>query len=285
MIRKLSFAGLAILAATLLAACSSSMVKSPAADNIKTIAVVGMSINRDIYITNLKGKSKSFTKNQKGWKKLLIDSAYDKDQRVAISTHALAAYSDALNSIPNWSVVPQDEVMNNAAFQEYYGIGLGTKVGKTLTGLIKGKTLNFYITPEGMVSQSYAKTNKNKKRAKKLGELATNLGVDAVAVIELDVAYELGFWGRKFSFNLARNRKGTPSISYGAVIINSAGEYAVVTPEPIRGDSDERHTASDSAMIIDGAAMLTDKAESLFKEAIDNSANHFALEISNEISN
>jgi hypothetical protein len=122
----------------------------------------------------------------------------------------------------------------------------------------------------------------------RLAQLAQDLDVDAVAVVDVDVAYKTGSMVISGTGLFAGIRaKARPSISSAAVIVTRDGEVALQTPHIQRGKGD-RYEASGTPMLRQGRVDLTgDKgAESIIaiSEAVQIAAGGLVEQIENELS-
>jgi len=99
---------------------------------------------------------------------------------------------------------------------------------------------------------------------RELANLCTSLNVDALAIVQLDMAYKKPF----LSINLGGGDPAAPRVASSIVVVNKDGEVAVNTGLFGRGEG-EYVDGDNAPMLRGGSVHLTDKSVSSYCDAID----------------
>ncbi|MDH5231044.1 MAG: hypothetical protein OEY38_13350 [Gammaproteobacteria bacterium] len=280
-----------VLLALIISACASPIVKRPAADTVKKIAFISVYSNSSIY--NVKNPDQVDTLAI--LKKAVKGNDNIQDGNVQLSTFALKHYSENL-STAQWQVVPAPEVISHPAYktftQELKGEGAMGFLNK-MAGTKWAVPPEMAHFPFEVVAKTNQKTytNVNGKMVdaktvsrERLAKLSQELGVDAVGIIHVDLAFEKGMLDVELPLKRA---KAMPKVSSEMVVINSKGEIAMQTGRIVRGKG-KRFEASEKAPMIQGGRVEfagKDGQETIkaFSEAIEKSAHGLKSEIEKEL--
>jgi len=251
----------ALVLAASLVACGKPIVKNPAFSTVKTLAIVSIYTNHDIYnVKEAQSSADLMTKLQKA----LGGEQGLEDEHVQLATAALATYAEEISRPGIWQVITPATVIENEAYKSF--------IAETSEGgaLYRAATAN-YVTPPGMALVPFTAVvgEKGKKVLvdgkdptvevqQRLAALCTALGVDGVAVIDVDVAYKTGpFSGVQGGGLLSGIRgKADPSVSSAMVIVTKDGSIALQTAHIQRG-AGKRYDSSSAPMLLKGKVDLT----------------------------
>jgi hypothetical protein len=258
------------------------MLVQPHIQKVEKIAIVSIYMNSHFYDIKAQKGSKSgnilkaLTKNT-----LKIKDMYSAEQQQIIS-HALEEYSKKLNMIDKWAVLSPAEILQNEKYHAFFKSKEDKKVLRGILKTIKRAEQDEWAVPEKMqfipissvIETGATRTRDNNKNSpeevrKALGKLCSELQVDAVAIIGLDVGYATGM---KFGAGLPVNKtKIKPSIKANMVVINEDGNIAVKTPA-----AGARYNSKGVMLtMLNGSPVLKHKkgkAVSAFNAATENSA-------------
>ncbi|MBW2260656.1 MAG: hypothetical protein JRG91_01685 [Deltaproteobacteria bacterium] len=252
--------------------CAKPILRKPAIFSVKKLAVVSIYTNHDIY--NVKeGESKASLLD--GLKKAIHGEAGLEDAHVQVATSALITYSKELGKLSNWDVVDSSVLIADETYMAF--------VSETMAGgaLARFATAN-YVTPPGMAlvpfeaiaGKANTKTFGDDPTAEvkaRLAQLCNDLGVDGVAVIDVDVAYETGAFSGMSGTGLLSGIRGkaTPSVSSAMMVITRDGNIAVQTKHVTRGGG-KRHSAGKAPMLLKGKVDLTGEKGAASIKVIDS---------------
>lgn len=215
--------------ALLLCSCAGVNVKKPDIDNVKKIAILGVTSPeqyKDIEETK-KEKDKGLLATVAG--NLLADNVEVLTApQVEVITYGGKALANTLNGINGWSVIPQDEVINNEDVRHFYGDDKSSL--EAFAELFRSTR---YVTPKGMAPILYSQMNPNgvhyvngvrvdQAYRMSMGKLCESLNVDAIAVAEYNFFYETGMMS-----NITHN--ATPYVFVDVIIIDKTGEMILYT--------------------------------------------------------
>jgi len=260
--RKHLFFMAAPLLGIFLMGCGASIIKKPEILSVKKMAIVSVVMNTDTYNIE-KAKQKSGLDVRALKKMVGMEEDIDTDQYLQLVTAGLDSYQKELNSMAQWELIPIAEVLDNESYK---------------TSQWQGKP--FFISPPEMHQIHYADVAKtgtttyvdgkeiHEEARKKLGQLAKDLGVDGVVIIEIDFGYEPVFLsGMKGTGLLSGIRApAKPSVSSSMVIITKDGAIGAQSPAVVKGGG-TRYTGDKVDMIHQGKVDLKDKDGSSVKEA------------------
>ena len=239
--------------------CARPILRHPAFSTVKKLAIVSIYTNHDIY--NVK-EAESNPGLLAGLKKAIHGEAGLEDANVQLTTAALATYSKELGKLSNWDVVDSSVLIADETYMAF--------VSETMAGgaLAAFATAGF-VTPPGMAlvpfesiaGKANTKTYGDDPTAAvkaRLAQLAADLGVDGVAVIDVDCAYEKGAFSGMSGTGLLSGIRGkaTPSVSSAMMVITRDGSIAVQTKHVQHGGG-KRHSAGKAPMLLKSKVDLT----------------------------
>lgn len=239
--------------------CAKPILRHPAFSTVKKLAVVSIYTNHDIY--NVK-EGESSASLLDGLKKAIHGEAGLEDAHVQLTTAALATYTTELGKLAHWDVVDSSVLIADETYMAF--------VSETMAGgaLARFASAN-YVTPPGMAlvpfeavaGKANTKTFGDDPTADvkaRLAKLAADLGVDGVAVIDVDCAYETGAFSGMSGTGLLSGIRGkaTPSVSSAMIVVTRDGSIAVQTAHVQRGGG-KRHSAGKAPMLLKGKVDLT----------------------------
>lgn len=253
---------------------STSMVKKPEIDMVKTIAVVSIYSNTGIKNTrgesetakvagmaNMFGLAGNNTKNDSGSKAgKLIDFGGTR-----LVEHARQEIERELTRVKGWKIIDSSQFIDNAAYQKF-ATSMDDQVREEQGVMYKLNGPAFVVVPR-MAPMPHGL--KEEKRAALLKQLAADLGVDAVAVLKLEMAYSP-------STSIGGNGTASAAISSNLQIVNKNGETAVL------GSLREIRSA-DTVGMMGGSILFSEKTETIFKQAISKTAEIYSDKINKEI--
>lgn len=277
-----------ITTAFILTGCGSILLR-PAIDKVKTVALISVYMNRDFYDIKapkadeskdaMKTLGRAIMKEAGALDK--IDHTFDA-KFLQVVSYAVKAYSDALDGLGPFRLAPMDKVLQNPSYQDFVGQaakdqpfgGALVKIGAAI------KSADWYTAPsmihipadaivEGGDTHTTYYGNTKDPKAEFRGELAklcTSLGVDAVAIVQLDMAYKKPFIG----ISLGEGYPAAPRVASTLIVVNKDGEVAVNTGLYGRGEG-EYSEGDNAPMLRGGSVILNDKSTSSFCATIDKS--------------
>lgn len=277
-------AGMAAVAA----GCSSILVR-PAVDEVKTMAIVSVYMNRDFY--NVKAP-----KAQQGGldlKRALADAGLKKtglaekmnlgrEQQMIVS-HALMEYNKALSGVGRWKIMPITNVLKNPAYQKVFKdnqtSGFFDTLAKDLDrgGFITPADLPFFDANAAAGSRHTKTTyggdakDPREQYRKVLADLAKALKVDAVAIVQMDMAYRFGKLGK---LTVMGETKAIPVVATRVVAVTKNGELAVNT-DGVSGGGGKRYEGPSTSLLEKGYIDLRDKNDrrvNAYNEAVSKAA-------------
>jgi hypothetical protein len=294
---------LSLFTLTVLFSACTAVVFRPAVDDVKKVAIVNLSMNREFYdMANppKQGRAgegiKTFSnilKNvaQSAAKQVGLGDAIDpdKNERNAIVGYASKIFTQELAAIGRWDIVPPEVVVANPSYKSI--LEPMSKPSEEERVLPPGM---LYVPPSAFIEEgqvyrvgSWGKNveDPTSKYRETAAELCKNLGVDAVAFIYLDVAYRFN--------KLAKVRFGTggwraiPSVSSQIIVINKNGNVAVNIGES-QMVTNNRHEGETVAMVgvSDEKVYLKDKDNKIvesFNIAIQKAAVYKKQQLSKEL--
>lgn len=169
--------------------------------------------------------------------------------------HALDAFAKELAGVKGWTVTPPTAVLGSAAYKAFVEAeqkAMGPK-GMEMTG-------KFRSVPEGMVTYLFL-NNKDKKKLGELSALCGQLGVDSVAIVNLELSQRSTF----ATAGVAGN--AIPVASTTLTIVTQDGNVAVAAMGP-------KMDGPAVAMKLDNITD-TPEARQAYKDAISKSAQEF----------
>ena len=234
-----------LLSMLLLSGCAKKILIRPAIDNVKKIAIVSIYMNRDLYNIKspkaLQGEN-TFARLAKGLVKGALQKVITKGERERnqIITYGAKVYAKQLRSIENWQVISLKKVIINDAYKNLMSpdTGKGIKFFQKTEGSYWIKPKGMHHIPVSSVVQSgkriYAGSAKDptEDARKVMAKLCKSLGVDGVALVELDLGYRFGKVAKVTMFG---KTSAKPTISSSVVVVTSDGSIAVNTGLIVKG--------------------------------------------------
>lgn len=257
-------------AALFLCSCAGVHVKKPEINDVKKIAIIGVTSNEEYK------EDKSNENNQSGDKKkskkkkakdllktvaknVITDNLkFLTEAQLEIITYGGDKLADAINGINGWSVEPFENVVNNEAYKEAF------KEGKDVFNKIAKLTQKKrYTTPKKMYPIHFeaAHSQKDTEEAQLQGLLSSlcePLGVDAVAVAEYT-----------FMYKKASSSSATPVVFLNVAFVDKNGNEVLYT------DKDWDRVEKGHAAYQHGLKLWEKKSINGYKSAIDKAVSTF----------
>lgn len=264
-----------------LCSCAGVNVKKPEIDNVKRVAVVGVTSNEEYKDIESVGKEKK--------QNLLLTVAANviKDNvemitegQVAIITHGAYELINTFNDIEGWGAISLDEVINNEQYKALFA--KSDNLFEAFGNLIRKER---YVAPAGMSPVLYETVHPsqnhwvNGERAeapvlRSIGSLCDALGVDAVAVAEFTFLYKTGFASSLTS-------SATPIVYMNVALIDRNGNKVLYTdPGWAEIEGKEKATYRNGAIHLIG----DDKSINAYNEAINATLKVFKKEAKKKLS-
>jgi hypothetical protein len=254
--------GLLMAAAALFfMSCAAKITQQPGVEIVKKIAIISVYSNSTPY--NLEGKGGALA---------AISSVASKKEGkegfggTRLAEYALEMYTTDMKKISGWEIVPPEEVVNAPAYVAFCDT-IKARRG-SIIGAISKVAL---VTPPGMIIYDLSGAVP-KKRIEEATSLCNDLGVDAVATIEIDIAYE---------------KKGLlsaiASVAASINAINSNGEWALRSPEAQSVGTKSRFVSDSKTAMVAGEIIFSEKVEMMFEDAIQQNVMHHVQKIREEL--
>lgn len=253
-----------VLLMPLLVSCVTSIVKRPGVNEVQKVAIISVYASRGI--KNVDGQSGGLTSQLSTLGSMANDSSESKPLDFGgtrIVEYGLTTYEQKLGQVPGWKIVPFSSFKNNPAY---------TKFMASQREIVKASTWGFdelaYVAVPG-ASPVYV----HKDMYKDMADLAKALNVDAVGVIQLDVAYQA---------STSIGGTGTASAALGTSLhfVNKKGEVAIQTFD---AGSGRRFKSSRTTGMIAGNIAYGSEVEAMFKESVDNGAHYYSETIAKDL--
>jgi hypothetical protein len=249
------------------------MVKKPEVDIVKKVAVVSVYSNTGV--KNLKGDSETskiagmanmFGMTGNNSKAGESEAAKLLDfGGTRLVEHAIGEIEKELTRVKGWKVVPASEFVDNPAYQKF-ATAMDDQIREE-QGVMRKISGPAFVTVPRMAAMPYGL--KDADRNAKLKQLAADLGVDAVAVLKLNIAYTP-------STAIGNHGTAAAAISSNLDIVNRNGETAVL------GSLGEIRS-SDTVAMIGGSIIFNEKTEGIFKQAITKTASIYSDRINKDL--
>lgn len=274
----------------LLAACS-SVLKKPDVLAVKRIAVVSFYANYEIYDVKSAKSEKEGLNLLKAvvMTQVRAHEQIETDARLQIATYGLKVFCDNMDAVDPWVVVPPAEVIESAPYKKFFKADQGSELKNLIGEVGKKLAMTEWVVPPGVEripfemvaktgSTSYVNGKEVHEEARaKVAQLCKALNADAVAIIQLDLAYKTGMLSGMSGTGIFSGVLGraTPNVSAAMVMINQEGKIVAQTSPIVRGGG-ERFESDDAApMLKKGEVFLEDKkgkAVHAFDMAVEKSA-------------
>lgn len=266
--KKYSF----LLLCLLITGCASmipTILLKPAADNIKTVAFISVYTNSDIY--DIKAPRTSVNID-------ILKSGANKTQTTEIESilnYAVKSYQDRLNGVGGWNWVPVSGVTSSEAYKKFAEEMAKPPSSGLLKSVSKAQDLEWIAAP-GMArvpaagaasSGKFISVAGTKDIRHVLAKLCKDLNVDAVAVLELDMAFNKLITGA----DLFGGIPAVPNIASSLVLVNKNGEVSVNSGLITKGQG-RRFEGKSVNMLERDVVLLNDKSIAAYNATIDKSA-------------
>lgn len=267
-----------------LGGCAHVLVR-PQADQVKKVAIVSVYMNRKIYDVEAPKQG-----GGEGLGALVKAAASAAGTSVLEATlgdvagyqpvvaYGLTTFGENLNVSGRWEVVPANEIVGHPSYKDFLAAGETGTMGDITKGLAKLGSAEFVgvdgmiVIPVGSMVEAgstihFGDETSTEKHRKMLGKLAQDLGVDGVAIVEVDAAYD------RAVFNLPVGlKRATPTVSVAAVIVDQKGDIALKTSPVVRGEGD-RYEGETVGMLRDEYVELREaEVQSAYNGAIEKAA-------------
>jgi hypothetical protein len=277
---------LSVLAAFLLLPGCGSILLRPAVDNVKTVALVSVYMNRDFYnikepkADESKAALKTFGRALMKETGVLdkIDTTFNV-QFMQIVSYAAKHFSEQLDGVGPIRIEPMENVLRNPSYQNFIAEAAKDQPFPSLASIGAAiKSADWFTAPNmihipadlivedaGKHTTYLGKTKDPRAEFRKqLVDLCKSLNVDALAIVQLDMAYKKPF----LSINLGGGDPAAPRIASSLFMVNKDGEVAVNTGLLGRGEG-EYAEGDNAPMLRGGSVHLTDKSVSSYCATID----------------
>ncbi len=278
-----------VLLALTLPGCA-SIVMRPAVDDVRTVALVSVYMNREFYNTRspLSGEGQAAVASlveaasRAAFEKLLDREAesdaidvYD-PERTRIVSFAVQRYRDQLDALRGWRVLPAERVVRTGYYRRLVRPEAGTGMAARLvSAYLNHRDSIEWVTPPGYhripIESVIDGDRVIEEGARAMSELARELEVDAVAILELDMAYRFNRFAKITFFGTTL---AVPTVSHSLVVVNRRGQVAVNTGPVVRGGG-ERYEGDTVGMVKHEDLVLkhkNDKAVHSYNLAISDAA-------------
>jgi hypothetical protein len=275
----------AVVGVIMFTGCTKILLR-PAIDNVKTVAVVSVYMNRDFYNIKapkadeskaaLKTLGRALMKETGVLNK--IDTTFNA-QFLQIVSYAVKKYSETLEGLGPFHVEPMENVLRNSSYQNFISEAAKDQPFPALASIGAAiKSADWYTPPNmihipadmvvedaGKHTTYFGKTKDPRAEFRKeLANLCKSLNVDALAIVQLDMAYKKAF----ISINLGEGSAAAPRVASSVFVVNKDGEVAVNTG--LFGKGEGEYVEGDNAPMIRGDMVhLNDKSVSSYCGAID----------------
>ncbi len=232
----------------LLAVAGCSGTKPELLPSIRKVAILSVSANAAIY--NVKSSSVNLTP---------LASLAGAD--AAYANYTMAKFIETFRGF-GWEVMTADEMYSNSAFLDF---------NNAMRVMLPRRynTFRFMICPDNMVYVPFDYNYANLKELIK--NTAAGLGVDAVAVIHLDLAYKpVGIAGV-----LVNSGEAKAQTSIGVFLITPSGEY-VIQEYDAPGRSKFGSTLT-TPIVVGNIDPFSDLSKAAFNESIDTAVAAWVL--------
>ncbi|HKI99165.1 MAG TPA: hypothetical protein VKB51_11890 [bacterium] len=246
-----------IVVAFLAASCGGNRILiTPPAEKVKKVALVSVTAQRGI--RNLDGGG-GLTAGLSAMSSMMGGNKKDGGKvggldfgGTRLVDYAVTAFEQEINKVPGWQVVPTSSVIHSQAYTKF------AEGHKTMMGGLGQAVSNLAMFgPEGMVAVYAPSQSTTTKQL--LTELAQDLNVDAVAVLDLDIAY-------KPYTAIGGSGTAVAAVGEGLVVVNRFGDYAIIVEPP--KDSRYRENSEETTAMLAGEVMFNDNVEAMYKDSI-----------------
>ena len=253
---KNGYVALILLTGLMLGGCATSIVKQPEIAQVKRVAIV--SLYADERVPEVKGRG--------------IVKNWNDQVRLQVAEDALNTFERELYKL-GWKVVPPTNVLQSQAYQKTFAIPevpeeAADSTGVKLASFLLENYRSRYFTPAGMWPipleskgnsvQLFGSTPQKPNKQIMLGQMAKQLGVDAVILVQLDYCYEGG------TFSLLGSGEAVVTAGSSIKAVNRAGDLVVDMPTVARCGG-ERGESNTSAAMFKGDLLFPSINKSRFR--------------------
>ena len=249
--------------------CSSSKVDVDSdVGKVRKVGLVSVSANRGIRkmglipsVTEVASKLSSVGEDQ-------LDKENQDEKISAMLNHAATSLSHKLNQSMGWHFTPVDELVSNEAYKKFI-----EKV-KTITdaAAFSSVTKLGYASVKGMERIPVEEEGVDKRFKEELETLAKQLGLDAVMVVNLDIAYTSGT-------SLMGYGTAVASVGLGCSLIAKNGDELITTGEAEEDETFRAESEKSVAMIMGEIAFFDDDVQKMIQDSITKGINKFSDKI------
>ena len=259
---------LSVFAIFILSGCG-SIVKKPEINNVKSIALISVYANNTV--PEKKGRGQVG-----GW-----NDAIKED----VASGFYNVYAKSLQGL-GWKVIPINKVVASKSYQSNFRLqnDSGSKATSGLGGILNTLAdLNekySYFTPKGMhvlelnrqqLSSTAYVNGKRVDMRQQLADLAKELHVDAVAVVQIDYCYEGG------TFSIMGTGKGYMTAASTIRAVNDSGKMVIDMGDLGRCVDTGNRAESDTGYAMVGGNLIIsfakdDTVKKMFMEATEKNA-------------
>jgi hypothetical protein len=263
----------------------SGILNKPAARDLKTVALISVSMNRDFY--DVRSPQTRINLNLFGKK-----DDQKNDTRVTtyenLINYSIAAYTSRLDGVGNVQWLPVADILATSAYQKFRD---SLSDNSSSSGLLQAaadlKKQEWVSAPNmarvaaDTVTQTGAFISiagaKDPRLA--LASLCAELNVDAVAILELDMAYRKLIDGA----DIISGIPAVPSVSRALVLIDKNGVVAVNSGCITKGQG-TRFEGKSVTMLQQNQVRLDEKSIASYQQALDKSADDLKKRLTAEFS-
>lgn len=265
----------------------SGILMQPAIDDVKTVAVASVYMNKDFY--NI--KSPKAAEGNAAFKSLLaaagavaadklgvkkeVDPLDEVDpEQMKIIAYGVQSYMNELDALGKWQLLPLDRVLQNGYYKQMSQDNPTSTLGKFVSAYLSDQEKAKWVTPIGfnvITTGSVLDKESGEAGRKAMAELCRELNVDAVAILQYDMGYR---FNKLAKITLGSRTLAVPSVASQLVVVNKNGEVAVNTGNIPKGAGD-RYTGKTVGMVKGDVLILkhkNDKAVNNYNLALEKSA-------------
>lgn len=241
----------------LLSACGGTVIlKDPEGASVKKVALIGVYAQRGVSKLDGGGSLAGLTAIAS-----LVKSADQKDEDFggsALSNHAIEAFETEFSKVHGWNVLSSSNVFSSDAYKSFV-----EKSDSLYFNDIEKKMLKVgYVTGDDMVILPGGGRDQRSKVA--LASLAKELNVDAVAVVQMDMKYDL-------STGIGGMGTAAAKVGLAMVMVDQKGDWVIKTA-PVLGEKKAetryRRPSNDTVPMVGGAIVFNDDSAAIFKDSI-----------------
>ena len=235
--------------------CGGTMILKPPAKEVKTVALVNVYAKRGVHKFSKGGGLAGLTSLAslaKGGKKKEDFGGAE------FPNYAAAAFVDEFSKVKGWEVLNNKRVVANPSYKAF----VSSSADLFYNDIEKVMTNTNFVTASNMAV--LPKEGRDKRSQKALGELAKKMGVDAVAVLGMDITYDI-------SSGIGGTGTAAANVGMSIIMIDQNGKVAGSTPLVVdkKTNSSYRQRSDNTVGMLAGAIIFNEKSSGIFKESID----------------